>query len=172
MILPGCPAGTQADESLRREVDSLKKEVAALKEQLNKLEQVQKELLARIQEEPPPPAAPAPSSPTPASPEVAAPPPSPEPLSVTELLKEKDRYLGTRVTVKGPVGPVLVHHKSLMLTAPGGMVEVLLGKLPDQHMVDKLLAAPIAGPATVTGLARLSPRGGTQIQIQAEELKF
>jgi hypothetical protein len=168
LMLPGCPAAPPPDETLRREVESLKKEVAAFKDQVNKLEATQKLLLAQLRTEPPA-SAPAPA---PASPEAAAPPVSPEPLSVSQLIKEKDRYLGLRVTVKGPVGPVLVHHKSLMLKAPEGMVEVLLGKVPDQQMVEKLLALPVIGPLTVTGVAKMSPRSGAQMQIQAEVLEF
>ena len=66
----------------------------------------------------------------------------PAPLTVSQLLAGKDQYLGARVTVKGEVGPVLVHHKSLMLKSPQGMVEVLFGKLPDQKQV----AAPHLHP--------------------------
>ncbi len=172
LMLPGCPAPPQTDEGLKKEVESLKKEVAVLNDQVKKLEAVQKLLLAQMRTEyQAPAAAPTPAPPA-AAPEPAAPPPAPEPLSVSQLIKEKDRYLGFRITVKGPVGPVLVHHKSLMLKAPEGMVEVLLGKLPDQQMVEKLLALPVIGPLTVTGIARISPRGGTQLQLQAEVLEF
>ncbi|MBM4294588.1 MAG: hypothetical protein FJ126_06735 [Deltaproteobacteria bacterium] len=174
LMLPGCPAAPPADENLRREMESLKKEVAAFKDQVYKLEATQKLLLAQLTTEPPAsaPATAAAPTPSPASPEASGAPASSEPLSVSKLIKEKDRYLGFRVTVKGPVGPVLVHHKSLMLKAPEGMVEVLLGKLPDQQMVEKLLALPVIGPLTVTGVAKMSPRGGTQMQIQAEVLEF
>lgn len=168
MVLSGCPAGPQSDDRLRQDLEDLKKEVAVLKDQVKKLEANQKLLLAQIRTEPPGPAA----TPASAPPGPAGAPLPPEPLSAGQLIKEKDRYLGFRVTVKGPVGPVLVHHKSLMLRAPEGMVEVLMGKLPDQQMVERVLAAAVTGPITVTGMVRHSVRGGAQLQITAEELEF
>ncbi|MBM4274202.1 MAG: hypothetical protein FJ134_07060 [Deltaproteobacteria bacterium] len=168
MMLSGCPAESRSDDRLRQDLEALKKEVAALKDQVNKLEAAQKLILAQLGTESPPAAGTA----APAPPGPAGPPLSSEPLSVSQLIKEKDRYLGFRIAVKGPVGPVLVHHKSLMLKAPEGMVEVLLGKLPDQQMVERVMAAAIAGPITVTGMVRQSARGGTQLQITAEELEF
>ena len=78
-------------------------------------------------------------------------PPGPEALTVAQLLASKDRYLGTRVTVKGMPGPVMVHHKSLMLKGPQGMVEVLFGNLPDPKLVQTLSSTPLDKPITVTG---------------------
>jgi len=100
-------------------------------------------------------------------------PPAPQPLTVGQLLAGKDQYLGSRVTVKGPVGPVLVHHKSMLLKAPEGMVEVRFGKLPDQKLVQQLTSTPLEKPVTVTGVVSLPPRAGTaKLQIDAEAVDF
>ncbi len=96
----------------------------------------------------------------------------PAPLTVSQLLAGKDQYLGARVTVKGEVGPVLVHHKSLLLKSPQGMVEVLFGKLPDQKQVARLASTPIDQMLTVTGVVSLppGPAGLAKLQISAESI--
>ena len=101
-------------------------------------------------------------------------PPAPAALTVAELLASKDRYLGTRVKVKGMPGPVMVHHKSLLLKGPQGMVEVLFGNLPDPKLVQSLSSAALDKPLTVTGVVNLPPaRGaGAQLQINAEAVEF
>ena len=101
-------------------------------------------------------------------------PPGLESLTVDQLLASKDRYLGTRVKVKGMPGPVMVHHKSLMLKGPQGMIEVLFGNLPDPKMVQSLSSAALDKPLTVTGMVSLPPaRGaGAQLQINAEAVEF
>ena len=101
-------------------------------------------------------------------------PPAPDALTVDELLASKDRYLGTRVKVKGMPGPVMVHHKSLMLKGPQGMVEVLFGNLPDPKLIQSLSSAALDKPLTVTGVVNLPPaRGaGAQLQINAEAVEF
>lgn len=76
---------------------------------------------------------------------------------MAELLASKDRYLGTRVKVKGMPGPVMVHHKSLMLKGPQGMVEVLFGNLPDPKLVQSLSSTALDKPLTVTGVVNLPP---------------
>ena len=98
----------------------------------------------------------------------------PKLLTVAELLTSKDRYLGTRVKVKGMPGPVMVHHKSLMLKGPQGMVEVLFGNLPDPKLVQSLTSTTLDKPLTVTGVVNLPPaRGaGAQLQINAEAVEF
>jgi hypothetical protein len=93
-------------------------------------------------------------------------------LTVSELITGKDRYLGTRVTVRGAVGPVLVHHKSLLLKSPEGLVEVFFGKLPDQKQVQRLTSTTLDQPITVTGVAGPSPKGGAKLEIQAEAIDF
>ena len=102
------------------------------------------------------------------------PPAVPAPLTVGQLLASKDQYLGARVTVKGEVGPVLVHHKSLLLKSPQGMVEVLFGKLSDPKQVQRLASTPIDQPLTVTGVVSLPPgrAGAAQLQISAEAVDF
>ena len=101
-------------------------------------------------------------------------PPGPEALTVDQLLAGKDRYLGTRVKVKGMPGPVMVHHKSLMLKGPQGMVEVLFGNLPDPKLIQTLSSAALEKPLTVTGVVNLPPArgGGAQLQINAEAVEF
>ena len=101
-------------------------------------------------------------------------PPGPETLTVDQLLAGKDRYLGTRVKVKGLPGPVMVHHKSLMLKGPQGLVEVLFGNLPDPKLIQTLSSAALDKPLTVTGMVNLPPArsGGAQLQINAEAVEF
>jgi hypothetical protein len=102
-------------------------------------------------------------------------PPAATPLTVSQLLAGKEQYLGTRVTVKGPVGLVMMHHKSLMLKSPQGMVEVLFANLPDPKLVQTLTSTSLEDkPITVTGMVNLPPsRGaGAQPQINAEAVEF
>ena len=123
--------------------------------------------------QPAPPVA-APVAPPAAPMAVPSQPPGPEALTVAQLLAGKDRYLGTRVTVKGMPGPVMVHHKSLMLKGPQGMVEVLFGNLPDPKLIQTLSSAALDKPLTVTGVVNLPPArgGGAQLQINAEAVEF
>jgi hypothetical protein len=93
-------------------------------------------------------------------------------LSVSQLIKEKDRLLGTRVTVRGPAGPVLMHQKSLYLKAPEGMVEVFFGNLPDEKTVKQLTSQPIEQPLTVTGLLTPEAKPGAKLRINAEAVEF
>ena len=101
-------------------------------------------------------------------------PAAPAPLSVDELLTSKDRYLGTRVKVKGMPGPVMVHHKSLMLKGAQGMVEVMFGSLTDPKLIQSLTSTTLDKPLTVSGVVNLPPaRGaGAQLQINAEAVEF
>jgi hypothetical protein len=156
----GCLPESKGDEELRREIKELKAESAALREKLTRLEAEQRAILALLK----------PGARLPAMPET--PPPSPEPLSVSRLLAQKEQFIGTRVTVKGPVGPVLVHHKSLMLKAPEGLVEVFFGSLPDPKLVMHLTSITIEHPITVTGVVSLSQQGGAKLQIAAEAVDF
>jgi hypothetical protein len=155
---------------LRGEIKDLKKEVKALGEKLDKLEVGQQALLMVLKREAAPPEAAA----TPPQPPQFQAPAVPAPLTVSQLLAGKDQYLGARVTVKGEVGPVLVHHKSLLLKSPQGMVEVLFGKLPDQKQVQRLASTPIDQALTVTGVVSLPPgsAGAAKLQISAEAIDF
>jgi hypothetical protein len=160
----GCMTESKGDEELQREVKELKAESAALREKLTRLEAEQQTILALLKA----------GAGLPAMPETppGAAPPSPEPLSVSRLLAQKEQFIGTRVTVKGPVGPVLVHHKSLMLKAPEGLVEVFFGSLPDPKLVVRLTSITIEHPITVTGVVSLSQRGSAKLQIAAEAVDF
>jgi outer membrane murein-binding lipoprotein Lpp len=164
LLLPACAVEGQSNEALRKEVQELKAEVAALKEKVGQLQAGQKEIQDLLKK----PAAMAP--PLAAPPEPAL--PAAQPLTVSELIASKDRYLGARVTVKGLMGPVLVHHKSLMLKAPQGMVEVSLARLGDEKLVQRLTSVAHEGPITVTGVVSPSPKGGAKLQITAEAVEF
>ena len=163
--LSACAPSNQADEELRKEIQALKAQVTVLQEKLNQVQTGQQAILDLLKQPAPTPPAPV-VAPTPA--------PAPAPLTVAELLASKDRYLGARVQVKGMPGPVMVHHKSLMLTGPQGMVEVLFGNLPDPKLIQSLSSAALDKPLTVTGVVNLPPaRGaGAQLQINAEAVEF
>ena len=165
--LSACAPSHQAEEELRQEIQALKAQVTALQEKLNQIQTGQQVILDLLK--PPAPAV-APIAPM----AVPSQPPAPEALTVAELLTSKDRYLGTRVKVKGLPGPVMVHHKSLMLKGPQGRVEVLFGNLPDPKLIQSLSSATLDKPLTVTGIVNLPPArgGGAQLQINAEAVEF
>jgi hypothetical protein len=164
-FLAACAPASQKEEELRKEIQALKAQVTAIQEKLNQLQGGQQAIFELLKQSPP--AGPAPSA-------APSPAPGPEPLTVGQLLADKDRYLGTRVTVKGAVGPIMMHHKSLILKSPQGMVEVLFGNLPDPKLVQALSSTPIDKPITVTGMVNLPPGrgGGAQLQINAETVEF
>ena len=166
VFLSACAPSNQAEEELRKEIQALKAQVAAMQEKLNQVQAGQQAILDLLKK-------PAPAA-APLALAVPSQPPGPESLTVAELLASKDRYLGTRVKVKGMPGPVMVHHKSLMLKGPQGMVEVLFGNLPDPKLVQSLSSAALDKPLTVTGVVNLPPaRGaGAQLQINAEAVEF
>ena len=169
LLLSACAPSNQSQEELRKEIQALKAQVTALQEKLNQVQTGQQAILDLLKQ--PAPAVPA----APVAPlALPSPPPGPESLTVAELLASKDRYLGTRVKVKGMPGPVMVHHKSLMLKGPQGMVEVLFGNLPDPKLVQSLSSAALDKPLTVTGVVNLPPArgGGAQLQINAEAVEF
>ena len=165
VLMPAaCAQPPGGNEELRKEVQGLKTEVQALKEKLAQVEGRQQTMLDLLKRPG-------------AAPEAAvlpAPPGGPEILSVSRLLTEKEHYLGTRVTLRGEAGPVLMHHKSLLLKAPEGMVEVLFGSLPDQKMVQRLTSTPLDQPLTVTGVVSLPTKGGggAKLVITAEAVEF
>jgi len=162
LLISACSATAKTDEALRKEIQDLKQEVKAMQEKLGQLQAGQQAMLELLKK--------------PALPEMATPPqapPAPQPLTVGQLLAGKDQYLGSRVTVKGPVGPVLVHHKSLLLKSPEGMVEVRFGKLPDEKLVQQLTSTPLEKPVTVTGVVSLPSKAGAgKLQIDAEAVDF
>jgi hypothetical protein len=171
VFLSACAPASQADEELRKEIQALKAQVTAMQEKLNQV-QTSQQVMLELLKQPAPAAAPPPASIAPMA--VPSQPPGPESLTVAELLVSKDRYLGTRVKVKGMPGPVMVHHKSLMLKGPQGMVEVLFGNLPDPKLIQSLSSAALDKPLTVTGVVNLPPArgGGAQLQINAEAVEF
>ncbi len=168
LFLSACAPSNQAEEELRKEMQALKAQVAAMQEKLNQVQTGQQAILDQLK-------LPAPVAAPLAGP-LALPGqlPASATLSVAQLLESKDRYLGTRVKVMGAVGPVMVHHKSLMLKSPQGMVEVLFGNLPDPKLVQTLTSTPLDKPLTVTGMVNLGPARGAaaQLQINAEAVEF
>jgi hypothetical protein len=172
LFLSACQPASKSEEELHKEIQGLKVQMAAMQEKLDRLQAGQQDILNLLKK---PVSAPAPLLPPgpmvmPSQPQ----PQAPESLTVGQLLAGKDRYLGTRVTVKGMPGPVMVHHRSLMLKSPQGMVEVLFGNLPDPKLVQTLTSTPLNKPITVTGIVNLPPaRGaGAQLQINAEAVEF
>jgi hypothetical protein len=169
--LSACAPPNQAEGELRQEIQALKAQVTAMQEKLNQV-QTGQQVMLELLKQPAPAAAPPPAPLAPMA--VPSQSPGPEALTVAELLARKDRYLGTRVKVKGMPGPVMVHHKSLMLKGPQGMVEVLFGSLPDPKLIQSLSSAALDKPLTVTGVVNLpAARGaGAQLQINAEAVEF
>jgi len=164
VLLSACAPSNQAEEELRKEMQALKSQVTALQEKLTQVQTGQQAILDLLKQ----------PAPLPAPLAMPGQPPTPESLTVAELLASKDRYLGARVKVKGLPGPVMVHHKSLMLKSPQGMVEVLFGNLTDPKVVQNLSSTALEKPLTVTGVVNLPPaRGaGAQLQINAEAVEF
>lgn len=154
-----CIPDKKAQEELRQEIQGLKTEIIALKEKVTKLESGQQEILKLLANPPAPPAA-------------AAPPPAPEPFTVSQLIREKERLQGTRVTVRAMPGPVVVHRKTLLLKAPEGVVEVYFGDLPDVKTVNRLTSTTLDQPLTITGVLNFSGRGGANLRITAEVVEF
>lgn len=169
-LLPGCPAAP-GDPELKKEVQALKAEVTAVKEKLGQVEAGQKALMDLVKDLQKPQAAVpgAPATPAAALPGAAV------PLTVPELFKNKDQLLGTRVTVRGVPGPVMMHKKTLFLGGPEGMVEVIYGNLQDTKQVERLTAQTIDTPITVSGI--LSAAAGqtkvpTRLIIMADTVEF
>ena len=161
LLMAACSPEPKSGENLRGEIQDLKKEINSMQEKLDKLQAGQQTMLALLEKS--------------SQPQIAQPfqPPPPQVLTVSQLLANKDRYLGSRVTVQGKAGPVIVHHKSLLLVAPEGMVEVLLGSLPDEKTVVRLTSTPLEKPVTVTGMVGLPPQTtSAKLQITAEAVDF
>jgi hypothetical protein len=108
----------------------------------------------------------------PTPPAAAGPPPAPEPFTVSQLIREKDRLLGSRITVRDLPGPVVVHRKTLLLKAPEGVVEVYFGDLPDVKTVNRLTATSLDQPLTITGVLSPPTRRGGNLRIIAEVVEF
>lgn len=168
LLLASCSPSSKSLDDLRREIQELKKEVKAMQEKLDKLQAGQQEMLGLLKKS----TSGLPAAPAPAAMPFQPPPPLPT-LTVSQLLANKDRYVGSRVTVKGKAGPIIMHRKSILFMAPEGTVEVFLDKLPDEKLVTRLLSAPLGGPLTVTGTVSLPPQGsGVKLQITAEAVEF
>jgi hypothetical protein len=180
-LIPGCQNQMGVQE-LKKEVKVLKSEVTALKEKIIQLEAGQKVLLGIVKgerlkaEKPTAPQATTPevtkvqpTLPVPAGQAAAA------PLTVADLFKNKDRFLGTRVTVKGVPGPVLMHKKTLFMSGPQGMVEVLYGNLQDKKQVERLTSQTIETPIIVSGLLSTAPgqtKEPVRLIIMADTVEF
>ena len=174
-LTPGCPP-PPGNEKLNKEVEALKAEVATLKEKVDKLEAAQKVLMEMVKLKAAAPPAGVPGVGT----ELPGLPPPPgqaagASLTVDELFKNKDQLLGTRVTVRGIPGPVMMHKKTLFLSAPEGMVEVIYGNIQDKKQVDRITAQNIETPITVSGLLSAAPgqaKGQVRLIIMADSVEF
>ncbi len=160
LLLAACSSSKKADEEQNREIHGLKAEIAQLKEELAKLETEQQAIWDLVKKPGVWPEAATQMEPTPG-----------QPLTVSQLIAGKDRLIGTRVRVKGLVGPVLVHHKSLLLKSPEGMVEVFFGNL-EEKLVQRLTSTLLDQPVTVTGMVNPAPKGGAKLMITAEGVEF
>jgi outer membrane murein-binding lipoprotein Lpp len=181
-ILPGCPP-PPGNEKLNKEVETLKAEVATLKEKVDKLEAAQKVLTEMVKMKAAAPVAPLIPAP-PGIPGVGEelpgmPPPAVQPagtaMTVDELFRDKDKLLGTRVTVRGLPGPVMMHKKTLFMSGPGGMVEVIYGNIQDKKQVDRITAQNIDTPITVSGILSAAPgqsKGQIRLIIMADSVEF
>jgi hypothetical protein len=97
------------------------------------------------------------------------------PMTLDELFRNRDSLLGTRVTVRGLPGPVMMHKKTLFMNGPGGMVEVIYGNLQDKKQVDRLTAQNIDTPITVSGILSAAPGqspGQVRLIIMADSVEF
>lgn len=165
LLAPGaCMPDKKAQEELQKEIQGLRTEVKALQEKLAKLETGQQEILQILQKPAAPPAA--------AILPPSALPAAPGPLTISQLLKDKERFLGTRVTVKGIPGTVLVHHQTMLMKAPEGTLEVYFGAIPDVPTVNRLTSTTIDQPLTITGLVNPPGKGGGNLRINAEAIEF
>jgi hypothetical protein len=161
----GCMTDVKGHEEMRQEIKDLKAEIKALQEKVAKLEAGQQQIMNNQQQI-------LKSLATPPAPAKAAPPPAPEALTVGQLLREKDRLIGTRVTVRAMPGPVVVHRKTILLKAPEGLVEVYFGDLPDVRTVNRLTSTTLDKPLTITGVLNPPARGGGNLRIIAEVIEF
>jgi hypothetical protein len=159
LLAPACAPDKKAQEEMHQEIQGLKNEIKALHEKLARLEAGQQEILLLLQR--------------PAAPPAAAAPPAPqEPLSVSQLLRDKALFQGLRVTVRGLPGPVLVHRQTIFLKAPEGMVEVYFGGLQDVQTINRLSSMALEQPLTITGTVTIPPPGGGNPRINAEAVEF
>ncbi len=175
-LTPGCPP-PPGSEKLIKEVEALKAEVTALKEKVGQLEANQKIFMEMIKAKMtmPPTTMPGTGGELPGFQTQAGQAPG-GPLSLSDLFKNKDQLLGTRVTIKAVPGPVMMHKKTLFLEGPAGsMVEVLYGNLQDKRQVERLTSQAIETPVTVSGLLSAAPgqaKGQVRLIIMADSVEF
>jgi hypothetical protein len=68
-----------------------------------------------------------------------------------------------------------MHKKTLFLSGPGGMVEVIYGNLQDKTQVDRLTAQALETPITVSGLLSAAPgqaKKAMRLIIMADAVEF
>lgn len=158
LALAACGAPEAEVQQLQKDVKALQAEVAELKDELSQLQAAQEKMLAWLAKQP--------------SPE-AKPPAPPEPeITVGQLLKEKERYLGNRVTVKGRLGPVLIHRQAFILKGPDGEIPVSFADLGDQAAIRRLISRKQPGEIVVIGVLSASGQVGDGYQIAAEAIEF
>ncbi len=165
LVAVSCEREASRVSALTQEVKGLQEEVARLQDRVTNLEAV----LQKVQGPAPGPAvAQVPLTP-PAAPE---PPPVGEVLTVDQLLKQKEQFLGGRVTVQGRLGLVLIHRKSFFLKGQQGMLEVLFAELPEKNTVQRLISQDWPGMVVATGTFAPSAREKTGFQLTAENIEL
>jgi len=137
LALMACGAPASELQQVQEQVKELQAQVVRLEEKLGQVQADQQKMLSMLAKQPPP------HEPEALVPKAGEPAVSPTPaLTVAQLVQTKERYLETKVTVKGQLGLVLIHRKSFFLKGPQEQVLVFFGNLTDADTVQRLRPAP------------------------------
>jgi hypothetical protein len=181
IILAGCEPTSPEIKEIQQELKTVRSELAEIKLKLGQLETGQQKLLMLGERQPPgPERVPDLSQPGQEEktlknlPTLSAPveAPAPQPLTVDQVLREKDALVGNRVTVRGKLGMVIIHRKSFYLKGSTGALEVIFGNLPDKNTINRLATQDWDGQIIVTGVLSISTKNKAGYQIIAENLEF
>jgi hypothetical protein len=181
IILTGCEPTSPELKDIQQELKTVRSELAEIKSKLGQLETGQQQLLIMGERQPPgPEKAPDISQPGQEEktlknlPTLPAPveAPAPQPLTVDQVLREKDTFVGNRVTVRGKLGMVIIHRKSFYLKGSPGAIEVIFGNLPDKNIINRLTTQDWDGQIIVTGVLSISTKNKAGYQLIAENLEF
>jgi len=181
IILAGCEPTSPQIKDIQQELKTVRSELAEIKLKLGQLEAGQQKLLILGERQPPGPEK-APDISQPGQEEktlknlTTLPAPleaqSPQPLTVDQVLREKDTFLGNRLTVRGKLGMVIIHRKSFYLKGSPGALEVIFGNLPDKNTINRLTTQDWDGQIIVTGVLSISTKNKAGYQMIAENLEF
>jgi hypothetical protein len=179
--LAGCEPTSPQIKDIQQELKTVRSELAEIKLKLGQLEAGQQKLLILGERQPPGPEK-APDISQPGQEEktlknlTTLPAPleaqSPQPLTVDQVLREKDTFLGNRLTVRGKLGMVIIHRKSFYLKGSPGALEVIFGNLPDKNTINRLTTQDWDGQIIVTGVLSISTKNKAGYQMIAENLEF